>query len=481
MNQKILLLFTFCFLLFAFKLSAQPGWIQNYDPFAETLFETSYEVGNILLTEEGDFVVNGTCNKYSDWDSYEFGYLMKTDSVGNIIWAEIDSVSADPWLSGGDSWAFAVLPDGGYVSAGRIWPDPSYLLFRDSEGNITNEKLYYDLLNYRSMVVDHDNNSLIISGSQINVGAMLQKTDLAGNQIWLQTYDEFNAVESVIRTSDGGYALGGYYDGDDFILAKIDSDGILQWYNSYDYNSQMEWLNSIIQTSDGGYLLCGKTSLQSGIDPNGLLIKTNAYGDTLWTRKYNYSYCRLCNKAIETDTGYTIFGISNDRNSSIFHLDQTGETIWYEEVALDFNTHSEISFQKTSDDGYICYVKNWDWQVGGFGLIKTDEYGIVPVINNTIIKLDNSILSCFPNPFNPSTTISYNLPDNIEKPIIEIYNIKGQKIRTFNCHTELVEGQSLIIWDGTDQYRKKVSSGIYLYRIKSEGFVSRTKKMTLIK
>jgi hypothetical protein len=478
MKIRIVLIIIPILIINSSLLIAQPGWIQNYDPFAEPLFDTSYEVGNILLTEEGDFVVNGTCNKFDDWDTYQFGYLMKTDSEGNVIWATIDTVSIDPYLYNGDQATMALLPDAGYVTAGEIGFDPSYLLFRDNNGIILDEKLYYGI-NYYSMCIGQDNNSLIITGAAAG-GALLQKTDLEGNEIWRRTHPELNAAESVIRTSDGGYALGGYYDDDDFVLAKTDSDGILQWYNSYDYNSQMEWLNSIIQTSDDGYLLCGRTSLQGGTDPNGFLIKTNAVGDTLWTKKYDYNYCRWCATVIEIDTGYTIFGISNNRNSSIFNLSQTGETIWYEEVALDYNTYSEISYQKTSDDGYICYVKNWDWQVGGFGLIKTDEYGFVPILNNTITKIDNSILSCFPNPFNPSTTISYNLPDNIEKPIIEIYNIRGQKIRTFNCHPELFEGQSSIIWDGTDQYRKNVSSGIYFYKL-SAGKSSVMKKMLLLK
>ena len=262
MKLKKILFFTLFFLLSPFSfisLLAQPGWIQNYDPFFHPAFTTSYEVGNILLTEDGDYVVNGTCNKFNDWESYQFGYLLETDIEGNVIWAEIDSISASPLLQGGDSRAFAILPEGGYASVGDIDFDPSYILFRDSEGNITNEKLYYESLNYKSICLDHDNNSLIIAGSQSGYGAMLQKTDFEGNQVWRRIYTEFNLSISVCRTADGGYALGIY--GNDFGIAKVDSEGYLQWYQLYDYNSQYDKLNSIIQTSDGCYLLCGKTHL----------------------------------------------------------------------------------------------------------------------------------------------------------------------------------------------------------------------------
>ena len=468
----------FCFLfLWGSILNSQPGWIQNYDPFFHPAFTTGYEVGNILLTENGDYVVNGTCNKYNDWESYEFGYLMKTDIEGNIVWAEIDSVSADPWLSGGDSWAFAVLPDGGYVSAGRIWPDPSYLLFRDSEGNITNEKLYYDLLNYRSMVVDHDNNSLIIAGSQINVGAMLQKTDLSGNQIWLQTYDEFNAVESVIRTIEGGYALGGYYDDDDFILAKIDSDGILQWYNSYDYNSQMEWLNSIIQTSDGGYLLCGRTHLPGGNDNGGFLVKTNSIGDTLWTRKYDDNSTIT---PLENIDGFIIWGF--DANGSrILQLDENGNILWFQQIPDTnyYSSSSERCFQKTSDNGYIVYLDG-NWHVdSNFCLIKTDENGIVSANHNIIVHLNNENLFCYPNPFNANININFLLK-NEGNICVGIFNIKGQLVKTL-VNEFCKPGNYTIYWDGTNKYNQPLSSGIYLISMKRNHKIHQIKKINLLK
>lgn len=470
------------FLIFSFLiinsslLISQPGWIQNYDPFAAPLCETSYQVGNILLTDEGDFIINGQCYQTFEMDELHFGYLMKTDNEGNVIWATIDTVSVDPYLYNGDQATMAILPDGGYVTIGEINFDPSYLLFRGSNGIIINEKLYYENLNYKSMCIGQNNNTLIIAGAAN--GGLLQKTDLQGNEIWRQIYTEFNIAISVIPTSDGGYAIGIY--GNDFGIAKVDSEGFLQWLQFYDYNSQYDRLNSIIQTSDEGYLLCGYTDLPQGSDNGGFLVKTDAVGDTLWTSKYDYNYCSTVNTAIETEFGFTIYGIEYGQ-SFIAKLNYEGEINNYEIVPDEYYSYSEICFQQTIDNGYICYLRSNDWQVDGFGLIKTDEYGIVPVLNNTITKIDNAILSCFPNPFNPSTTICYNLPDNIEKPIIEIYNIRGQKIRTFNCYPELVEGQSSIIWDGTDQYRKNVSSGIYLYRIKSDRFVSKAKKMLLLK
>lgn len=73
----------------------------------------------------------------------------------------------------------------------------------------------------------------------------------------------------------------------------------------------------------------------------------------------------------------------------------------------------------------------------------------------------------FPNPFNPSTTISYQLPRASEVRLA-VYNLRGQLVKT------LVEGlkssgDHQIVWDGEDSHGNSVSSGVYLIRLRSEG------------
>jgi len=83
----------------------------------------------------------------------------------------------------------------------------------------------------------------------------------------------------------------------------------------------------------------------------------------------------------------------------------------------------------------------------------------------------------YPNPFNPVTTISYDLPDDglVE---LTVYNMRGEKVTT------LMQGKqkagSYMNWDGTDRNGGKVSSGIYILRIAS-GNYSRTSKMVFIR
>ncbi len=84
----------------------------------------------------------------------------------------------------------------------------------------------------------------------------------------------------------------------------------------------------------------------------------------------------------------------------------------------------------------------------------------------------------YPNPFNPETTISYSLKENTDV-IIEVFNLKGQKVRTL-VNENKNRGHYTVLWNGKDDIGKAVSSGIYYYRMKTIN-LEETRKMILVK
>jgi CotH protein/chitobiase/beta-hexosaminidase-like protein/lamin tail-like protein/parallel beta helix pectate lyase-like protein/type IX secretion system substrate protein/List-Bact-rpt repeat protein len=84
----------------------------------------------------------------------------------------------------------------------------------------------------------------------------------------------------------------------------------------------------------------------------------------------------------------------------------------------------------------------------------------------------------YPNPFNPTTVIRYDLVSN-SKVELKIYNILGQEVKTLVNRFEQKGGKAAI-WDGTDNFSNKVSSGIYFYRISANEW-NDIKKMVFIK
>ena len=102
-----------------------------------------------------------------------------------------------------------------------------------------------------------------------------------------------------------------------------------------------------------------------------------------------------------------------------------------------------------------------------------------PVANDDpVAVLVTSLKGCYPNPFNPTTTISFSIKEKAPVELI-IYNILGQKVRTL-VNQPLEPGEHSIVWNGTDNKGRSVASGIYFYRMKA-GNYSETKKMVLKK
>ena len=96
----------------------------------------------------------------------------------------------------------------------------------------------------------------------------------------------------------------------------------------------------------------------------------------------------------------------------------------------------------------------------------------VPIAGN-ILSLTN-----YPNPLNPTTTISFDLASESNVSII-VYNIKGQKVTTLtDNHFE--NGSHTVTWNGTDENYKSVASGLYFYKL-SSGKETQVKKMLLLK
>jgi len=87
-------------------------------------------------------------------------------------------------------------------------------------------------------------------------------------------------------------------------------------------------------------------------------------------------------------------------------------------------------------------------------------------------------VSNYPNPFNPSTTISFTLPREADV-VLDVYNIKGQKVRTL-LDGACSGGYHQVVWNGDDSAGRSVGSGVYFYRMVSGGFTE-VKKMLLLK
>jgi len=84
----------------------------------------------------------------------------------------------------------------------------------------------------------------------------------------------------------------------------------------------------------------------------------------------------------------------------------------------------------------------------------------------------------YPNPFNPTTSLRFDLPE-VSDVTVSIFNMLGQKVKTFNMNGT-PSGYHSVKWDATNDYGDPVGAGVYLYQLRANEFV-KTKKMVLLK
>jgi hypothetical protein len=109
---------------------------------------------------------------------------------------------------------------------------------------------------------------------------------------------------------------------------------------------------------------------------------------------------------------------------------------------------------------------------------QTNTVNVVTVGNENIQSYTTELNDNYPNPFNPTTEISYSLKKS--GPVsIRIFNVKGQVVKTL-VNEDQSAGTHSVTWKGSDNSGKDVSSGVYFYRMTAKDYKS-TKKMMLMK
>jgi hypothetical protein len=181
-----------------------------------------------------------------------------------------------------------------------------------------------------------------------------------------------------------------------------------------------------------------------------------------------YTYNPLTNEPVD----YVLLKI-NDQPGEFTFSDSIGN-FEYKLPAGIYDIYAERVFY---EDVIEYQVEVIDDQ---FTQIAIPMFEMVDVEENTIPNFSSQIsnLTNYPNPFNPTTTISFSLPENGNVEL-SIYNVKGQKVTTL-INEQMQSGKHTAIWSGLDSNNKSVSSGIYLYKIKA-GNQESAKRMLLLK
>jgi hypothetical protein len=398
---------------------------------------------SVAQTSDGGYIIVGYTRSFGA--GCEDVYLIKTNASGNAQWTT---------TFGGTNYdmgySVAQTSDGGYIIAGDTFSfgagnDDVWLIKTDATGNAQWARTFggtnsdYD---YGRSVAQTTDGGYIITGYTSSLGAgswdvYLIKTDATGNAQWATTFGgtNYDMGYSVAQTMDGGYIITGVTKSfgagnDDVWLIKTDATGNAQWTTTFG-GVNSDYGRSVAQTTDGGYVITGYTRFFGG-NEDVYLIKTNASGDTLWTK--------------------TIGGVSNSNDYG-------------------------YSVAQTSDGGYIITGYTHFCGAENVYLIKTDGQGLVGIGDNGGITPSLSLFQNYPNPFSNSTTFKFALKDPAHVKLT-VYNIRGQRIATV-IDEELKPDSYEIPWSPAGEDHK-LTNGIYFYRLEA-GDKSFVKKMVIMR
>ncbi|MHA2174436.1 MAG: hypothetical protein ACXABI_06375 [Candidatus Hodarchaeales archaeon] len=222
----------------------------------------------------------------------------------------------------------------------------------------------------------------------INLFPLILARDDSFEIIVVPRVDILGNVNSLVQTTDGGFALVGEVRQADVDygpcgtwLVKTDANGQPEWNKTFAYQDGSISASSLIQAANGGYTIAGVIPWTPLIDAKSFFLKTNAYGRPQGFQTYEGGGASALIQT--TDGGFVLTGpddTSGDVRDDLWLMktDVTGHHQWTN-ILVGIASESASSLIQTTDGGYAgIAVKTGTFDmVGDFWLVKTDANGIV--------------------------------------------------------------------------------------------------------
>ena len=406
--------------------------------------------------------------------------LRKVNAIGNTVWVK--------YLGEGDYCIGRCLEptdDGGYIIGGNSIPDIGsglgdlYYMKVNSEGETEwTRTCAYESDDYIMRIKQSTDGGYVIAGATSSFGMgsydmLIMKTDASGDSVWGAAFGgiQEDIAFDVIETLDGGFVIGGilgfYSDPDYFIdayVVKLDASGNVGWINIYTYDV-LDAILAMQETSGGDIIMAGVTG---GLEENTfdcLLIRTNADGDTVWTRTFGGDDYEMINQMVLDADGDAIMAGSTASFSvgmadmSLWKYSAGGDSIWMVTEGSGYGDEG-FGLSLCSDGGFIvCGAYNSSpWTNADSWLVKWNPDGVRVGDNNGATPDDSGLLAVYPNPFNRQTVISFRL-QNACYLELKVFGVTGREVRSLVSAHKSAGGHS-VVWDA-----EGMTSGVYFIRL----------------
>lgn len=389
----------------------------------------------IIQTLDSGYAVIGSTSAFGNGQSDI--YLTKISKTGTVTWQQaLGGAGVDKGNS------LVQTSDSGYAIAGYSNSAGTggydiYLARTDKYGVLQWSNTYGGVdWDFGNSLIQTTNGDFVICGSTYSYGngngdVYLLKTDPSGVLLWDSAYGgpQEDVGNSVCETADGGYFITGYTQSfgmgnEDIYLLKSDINGNLIWTKTYGGTAE-EKGNEGKLTTDGGFIVISATkSFSAGNKYENWLLKTDALGDTLWTRRDAASFNRIATSVCQTtDGGYIFTGHDDNAAQYNMFLYKTNALGGYQDYKNYGGTQSENAFtvRQTFDDGYVVLGVTESYGTGkpniyvlktGTNLVST---GIIVIVVGVEENVQINIpISIYPNPASEYFTINVEMVSHLE-------------------------------------------------------------------
>lgn len=423
----------------------------KYDKNGQQLFETEHELMHTFWYGEEDLLGNSTKMFWNNYGQLVLGkafrgiaWMVKLDQNGVKIHQNIDTLLSDPLYPYYESELEFFDQSSGNIYTGIKRHDyvSSYIqkfciVKQNSSGEVSWDKTIYDFGTddyysfIRSLTCDNGGQpafALHISRSTFQDGDTLDtphliKTDNDGEPLWDVKFSpepgiEFSTnMQATCKDAGGNILLTGDFNGF-FILQKYSQAGELLW--------------SVTDTS----LMQGTHIIADGNSP---VVAISDFHGTVYIRRYDWQGNQV----------------------SEFKIEGISEYFPAETVNIELDSSRDLIFS-----GWKRIGASYDFYVAKL-------HDLAVSVKDKIFVTDYKLSQNFPNPFNPETKISFSLPANSHVKLT-VFDVPGNELEILS-EGEFSAGEHMVTFDAS-----RFSSGVYFYRLETEGF-SIAKKMVLLK
>ena len=324
----------------------------------------------VVQTADGGFVLAG--NTFSFGAGENDFYVIRTNVAGDTVWTRTyGGVSFD------QAYSVQQTSDGAFVVAGCAGPNGNvrdWVMKIDGHGDTLWTRSLGGMVAY--CIRETPDHGFIVAGTTTAYPEdyRLVKTDSAGNPTWTRTYGGARSdwPFAIELTSDGGYILAGvtfsFGSGqNDVYLVRTDAWGDTIWTRVYG-GADEDWAFGVVETQDSGFAVTGLSASYSPGDRDLSVLRLDRYGDTLWTRTYGWWSDDQGRRIIRSGDGGLIvlgtwFGTAS-QDLWLLCLNDDGDTVWTRTFGGPSNDMG-YDCQRTDDGGYV--LAGWTQSFGAGG------------------------------------------------------------------------------------------------------------------